>query len=229
MLYNLCFINLSKVHPWPFNREYLITGRNVSWTVWIICPAFSSTALLRLGRWVGLSSHSYPYVSITVVICPLWDSLFLQDAFPTPWPFDKSWGFQSILGGPPFNCLFMAFSGGGSKVFRSFDLDFRASWCVPLSNILVVIHSCFWFDDRLNSRLVAFWRDLAYPLITCDDRGFGVLGKTASRLQAMSWEASSLTSMFFVTWQGRAWWAILPFSLPVFCFRALFPHSTRRI
>ena len=102
MLSNLFFTKISKVHPGPCTRDFLITGLHGSGTVWIICFALSSTDLLGVGQQGGLSSHCYSDGYITVGICPIVglfifirfvsNTLALWKSLRTP---IRSWSFPS--------------------------------------------------------------------------------------------------------------------------------------
>ena len=57
-----------------------------------------------------------------------------------------------------------------------YDLNFRASWWVPPSDLLKVLPSCCRFANLLTACLEAFLLDLACTLAPCNDRGSTVLG-----------------------------------------------------
>ena len=64
------FTNIYKVHPEPCTHALLITGQRVSRTVWIICLALSSAALLKVGRPGGSPSRKFLPWPTRLEFCP---------------------------------------------------------------------------------------------------------------------------------------------------------------
>ena len=132
-------------------------------------------ALLRFGRWGSLSSHSYPDVSITVGIFPLWDCLFLQGAPSNTLVFRGNIEVSTPFLGVPLQKSVSNIFGGGSKVVGEFGVNFCVIWIVQSSRSYLVSFLSFFPSD--HSSLAPFLRALVpwYPCLLGDKNFLWVL------------------------------------------------------
>ena len=99
----------------------------------------------------------------------------------------------------PANFLSLSISARAAEVFLPSDIFGNLQSCPKV----VYIRPLVW---RCSLQVIVD----SCPLFYLYGRGSKVLGRTASRLWAMSWEVFSLPSIFLVLWRRRDQWAILP-------------------
>ena len=167
--------------------------------------ALSSAALLRVGRRGGFSSHIFPYVSITVVYLPsLSLFIFIGCVFNTLAFWGNIEGSALFLGVPLYIFDVRCFPEEAPKFLVNFILLSISLWAAEVflpPNILGGLRSCLSVDDIRQF----FWSRSLWslgstcPLFSLSDRGSKVLGRTASRFRAITWEFFYLPSVFIVS------------------------------
>ena len=174
-----------------------------------------SAALFRVGQRVGFSSHILLVFPSWLAICLGWVCLFVQSSFRHLGFLEKSWVLYSVLEDSPSIFDFRCFLEQAPKLpanFLSLSISARAAEVFLPSDLFVNLRSC----PKVVYIRPLVWRCSlqvivdSCPLLYLYGRGSKVLGRTASRLWAMSWEVFSLPSIFLVLWRRRDQWDILP-------------------
>ena len=225
MLSTLCFTNLSKVHLWPCTCAFLINGWRVSRTIWIICLALSSAALLRVCWWGGTSPHSYPDVSLIFGIWKLWDRLVLQESSSNTLTFweniDVSAPFLGVLFQNSVSNVFV----GVSEVVGEVGVNFHAIFIVGYYRRSMILLLGFCPSNR--SSLAEFLRALI-PWLPFLIGSLKFLERTTSRLQEIFREVFALPSIFVASRRRRSWRDVFTSLQRDFSCRRLSSCSLRR-
>ena len=144
-----------------------------------------------------------------------WDFYFYYMCFQHLLLLGKYWGLCAIIEGSTFDFLCPTFFWRRLRscwlvlshcnlcaICWGFSSD-QYIWRSPL-----MLLGCWYMPARLSE---SWW--YTCPLLSLRDRGSKVIGRTASRLQAFSWEVFSLPYVFVVPWRRRGQIYIIPFSL----------------
>ena len=167
----------------------------------------ASAALLGVGRQGGFSSHSVYTRIMARLSSDHWVCLFLQDWFPSPWPFGKNLRTPLHSRGLFFLVFFVwHFSWGGSKVISKIYIltiyaraaevlpSAQSPWRSPL--LLSVRQPC---PNWAVSWVVRYI--FRVPLMVQCLRRF--LDKNTFWLQAAYWEVCYMTYFLLLSWWIR--------------------------
>ena len=216
-------INLSKGHPGPCNRAFVITSRRFSWTVWIFVLKFPARPLSGL-----VGDASSPPIKFTPTFWHRWYLpivgifIFTRCVVQHLGFLEKYWGLLSVIGGSTSNFSVSDAFGGRSEAVEKIDVNFHVMWWV--SSVIPSRRYPLFFPGRggirplFSSSIFTGCR----PLVSLSDRGYKVLGGTASWLRAMSWEVFSMPSCFVVLRRRRSQRAIFHSFQRYFCV-SMFP------
>ena len=161
----------------------MISVLRVFHTVCILCPELSSSALLRVGKWGGLSYHGYLICISRLTSAQNWCCLFLQGVFPTTWPLVRILRTLLRSRGFPSDSYFVR------RFYRRLQSSLW-SYCpfpremliffLPILLVVITLVDRFLKYDRSSGRILVVFSSL----IPCFLKGLSeVLVRTEPRMQ----------------------------------------------